>query len=305
MRKLFLLTILFFGTFFQSFAAVDLLSCSFKDTTCSADESALFYANKNFNSITGKVLSSNVAISYDSTNYNKPLCCKINPSASGKDLGDLETSIIDSTTACPQTAEDLMYFTSSTNARIGFKENITNMLNYPKKMCVNLPSDFSKLNIFVSNYDYSFAGYTCLYRISNLTNGVVSSCDASFNSGNKYSQVVWAKLIENSDSLSCNSDCTSKLDGRVYEGCGAKITDCRLVSPKCDGSVYGAYVKYDGSNEIQCSAPWTNKRNLAFTNEAIDFKSIENKCSNVIQRKYSVILNNELVTMGVYICEEN
>lgn len=301
MKKLILILTLVIGLCFQSYAAVDLLSCNFRDNGCLSGESTLFYANKNFNDSFGRVLSSNVAINSD-LNYNKFLCCKINPSVSGKDLGSLNITIVDRDSYCPSFSKDLMYFTNSSNARVGFTGNITNFSYYSKKMCISLPTDFSKLNIFVSNDDYSFAGYTCLYRTNNITNGLVSACSASFNSGNKYNTIVWAKLIENSDSLKCNSDCTSKLDGRVYEACGAKIADCRLISPKCDGSIYGAYVKYDGSNEVQCSAPWNNKRNLAFTNENIELSSVNNKCSNVIQRKYSVMLNNELVTMSIYLC---
>ena len=60
-----------------------------------------------------------------------------------------------------------------------------------------------------------------------------------------------------------------------------------------------------GNYEVQCSSPWTNTRNLAFTNEEVQVSSIENKCSNIIQKKYSVMLNNELVTMSVYMCGEN
>ena len=168
----------------------------------------------------------------------------------------------------------------------------------------NYFSLFSRLNIFASSEDYSFAGYSCLYRTSNLLNGVVSSCDATFDGSKKYSTVVWAKLIENSDSLKCNSDCTSKLDGRVYSGCGAKVSTCTKVSPSCDGSVYGSWVKYDQYTEVLCAEPWLTTRQTAFTTESIEVTSINNKCSNIIQKKYSVILNNELVTMSVYVCNE-
>ena len=224
MKKLFILmTIILSLNFLGVYGASDLLTCSFKTSSCSSDEVVIFYANSNFKDSSDKILSSNVAIS-PIIGYTKPLCCKINPSLLGQSLGQLEVNFVNKNLNCPSNSEDLMYLTSDTNSRVAIKENITNLDHFSKKMCVKVPVDFSKLNIFVSNMDYSFAGYSCLYRISNVTNGLISDCDAKFNGPNKYNQIVWAKLTENTDSLKCNSDCTSKLDGRVYEACGSKIT---------------------------------------------------------------------------------
>ncbi len=307
MKKFFMLLLLITIFSFEAFSATDLLSCGFKINSCdtSAGETTLFYANKNFNDTNGNVLSSNVALAHDS-NYNRVLCCKINLSITGVNLGSLNATYIDANLNCPVSSEGLMYFTNTTNARVAFASNVTqeSISNYSTKMCLSVPSEFSRLNIFASSVDYRFAGYSCLYRTSGVLNGVVSSCNASFDGSSKYSTVVWAKLIENSDSLKCNSDCTSKLDGRVYSGCGAKVSTCTKVSPSCDGSVYGSWVKFDQYTEILCAEPWITTRQTAFTTESVEVTSVNNKCSNIIQKKYSVMLNNELVTMSVYVCNE-
>jgi len=286
----------------SSFAS-DILTCNFK-SSCDTDETAFIYANQNFNTSSGLVLSSNVAIS-SYVGYSKPLCCKVNIASDETNLAKLNVSYIPTSTVCPNGFEDLMYLTSNENARVGITQNITDFSHYSHKMCVGIPTQFSKLNILVSTNDYTFAGYDCLYRISNVTNGVISDCSATFNGVSTYPNKVWAKLTENVDSLKCNEDCTSKLDGRVYSSCGSKIVSCNLVSPQCDGSIYGSYVKDStGNYEIECSAPWTNIRNLAFTNQKVEVVSTNNKCSNIIQTKYSAMLNNELVSMMVYVCKD-
>lgn len=304
MKKFFLIILLLFTFSFEVYSASDLLSCSFKTGSCLAEESALFYANKNFNDINGNVLSSNLAIVTDS-NYNKALCCKVNQGANGVSLGNINITYVDANLNCPLNFEGLMYFTSNTNARVAFVENVTNPSIYSKKMCISVPSQFSRFNILLSKEDYSFAGYTCLYRTSNYSNSLVSSCNARFGSDSKkYSNVVWAKLIESSDSLKCNSDCTSKLDGRIYSACADKVSTCTKVSPSCDGSVYGSWVKFNSTVDILCADPWTTVRQITFTSENVEVSSVNNKCSNIIQKKYSVMLNNELVTMSVYVCNE-
>ena len=175
MKKYFMLLLLMISLSFQAFSATDLLSCGFKIDSCnvSAGETTLFYENKNFN-------------------YNQVLCCKINPSITGVSLGSLNATYVDANLNCPINFEGLMYFTENTNARVAFASNVTveSVSNYSTKMCLSVPTEFSRLNIFASSEDYNFAGYKCLYRTSGLLNGVVSSCNATFDGSKKYSTAV-------------------------------------------------------------------------------------------------------------------
>lgn len=296
-------------------SASKLFECNWRDGSCQADESPFFYANQHFTDGSGNVLSSNVAIVSDS-NYNQALCCKINEGENG-DLGSISISNKPIEDACDTAqnsgTDELMYFTGSDNARVGFdlEENDNfNKTYFSHKMCLTYPDTFSHLNIVVSEKkSFSNTGYECLYRTSNITNGVVSSCDATYDSGKKYKYTVWAKLWENVESLKCNTDCTSRLDSRVYQSCSLKISECSAVPAACDGSLLGAWVEYDedsdgiNDGEVQCSAPW-NTRELQVVSTEVKVSSDDETCANVIKKEVPVILNNEPVVMGIYICNE-
>lgn len=300
MKRFFLFNIFFVFFFFSFIFAQNTIECNFKDS-CLNSEVALLYANSEFTK-DSKILSSNVKISYDS-NYNKPLCCK-------SDFGEIAINIVDLNQDCPNEDIDLSYMTDITNSRIGFKNFDKSLLHnfkpnyYSKKLCVGIPDDFSSFDIIVSKHDYSTVGYSCLYRVNELENGLVSSCDAKFGPLNnkKYEYIVWGRMWENVNSLRCNADCTSKLDNRIYVNCGTKIKNCEGVPVQCDGALKSRWLNYDLTYEIKCEAPWNEFRNVAFTNQSLDIKSNLTQCSNIVSKSYPVLLNNEQVNMVIYTC---
>lgn len=300
-----ILFILIFGIFNFNliFAQGDLFTCSF-DSTVGAN---ILFANKNFydHSNSNLVLDSNVATSQDS-NYNRVLKCNINSDT----IGNIQTSYQPANSVCPNNGQDLLYLTDTTNARVGFKYLNTNLVPafnqsfYTDKLCVNLPDQFSSMDLFVSdNTKYKNAGYTCLFKTSSLVNGVVSSCDSTFGSNKQYKYTIWAKLYENLNSLKCNSDCTSVLDNRVYSSCSQKVSTCKAIPTACDGSLLNSWVNLNNNTEVKCAAPWGELiRTNIFTNETIKVSDVNSTCSSILAKKYTVTLNNELVTMNVYVC---
>lgn len=312
-KKLILFLVLL--SFFSFGFSADYFECGIKPVSdCNPSTGVnLFYVNHNFMR-DGKILSSNVALASDS-NYNYGVCCEI----SNPDLGLLDVSYVNVSDACPDSDEDIntkeydvMHFTGNINSRTGlpFIDNVKSSIDdsyFSEKVCVGLPKEFSTISIVATESGdmyRSFSGYKCLYRTNDLTNGLVSSCDASFNYGNQYKYTVWAKLQENDNSLQCNADCTSKLDNRVYTACGTKILTCSRVPDDCDGSLYGAWVNVnnDPNVQVQCSAPWTNTKENIFTDEKIVVDTVKNECSNLIKRKFPVTVDNELITMNIYVC---
>ncbi len=318
-KKILILVLILFGIN-SSFALGNILKCSF-ETTCNNGNN-MFFANNEFKDENGYILSSNVAKNYDS-NYNYGLCCEINSETIDSKLNIEIQDYSTNNNDCNNGGKQLFYLTSDINARVGILNyNIDevnsnfNPDNYNYSVCVNVPNEFSNLDIIISDDPkYKIVGYECLFKTSNISNGVVSSCKSSYDGGKEYKYTIWGKLWENINSLKCNLDCTSKLDGRVYSACSQKISQCVGVPSVCDGSLYGAWVKYDSNfdgiinesdlGEIQCSAPWDNIRGDYFTNSPLKINSQDNKCSNLITKKYSVIMNNELVTMNIIICNNN
>jgi len=318
-KKIFLLVSIILLSLTSNFAVGNILSCSFS-TSCTSG-SNMFYANKNFMDTNSNILSSNIATSKD-INYNYGLCCKINTKPNlGLNISIENFNGLNS--QCNNGGKNIFYLTSSTNARLGILNYNDGLINnnfnknfYSKKVCVNIPDNFSNLDLVISDdLRYKNTGYECLFKTNNITNGLVSSCNATFAASKQYKYTIWGKLWENTNTLKCNVDCTSKLDGRVYSACSQKVDSCKYVPKECDGSLYGAWVKYDSNHdgiinnsdlgEIQCSAPWDIVRGNKFTNLPIRVDAVKNKCSNIIKKKYSVVLDNELVTMNVYICNNN
>lgn len=311
MIKIFLIYLTIFLGLSSSVNSIgNILDCQFKTGTCSSDEQALFYANSQVGDSLGNVINSPVSKNYDVTNYNRALCCKIN----SPNLENLvaQTESFDRTVQgmnCANGGEDLMYFTSSTNAKVGFPNSSNfNISFFNQKLCVKLPDELSSLDILVSDdINYKNIGYSCLYKTKLLdTNGVVSSCDATytdeFNNQVNYPYTVWGKLFENIESLKCNSDCTSKLDNRVYSACSQKVSGCEGIPFQCDGSLLSGWVNYNETHQVQCSSPWDVYKKNIFTSKKIEVKSNDDKCSNLIKKKYSVILDNQQVYMSVYVC---
>jgi len=293
----------------NSIFGTDLFECSFQDNSCSAGFEEVFSGNGHFQK-DGNLLSSNVAKNSDLTNYNKVLCCKVN----NENIQNVKFDYMLVNETC--NGEELIYFTNSTNARTAISKNSLeksdyimnfNESYYSHKLCVEIPDEFSSLDILASDYEnFKYAGYSCLFKTNSLINGLVSDCNAKYGSSapvNQYQYTIWAKLWENSESLKCNSDCTSVLDNRVYSECSQKITECVGIPVECDGSLYGSWVKVSPTVEVKCSASWDEKRVNKFTEDAIIVDSTST-CKNVVKKKYTTMFDNNQVTMDIYICEK-
>ncbi len=276
--------------------SADTIQCSFESsTTCSGSASKLFGVpapTLGFVDGSGEILSSNVAVD-DSYEYS--LCCK-------SSQGSIAFSTVDASSSCPVGQKDLMYFTGQTNARVS---TMYNPSFHSDKLCVGLSSEFSMMDVEINESSvYADLGYVCLYRTNALENGLVSSCDAKYGSDDKYKYTVWVKLVESLDSLKCNNDCTSKLDGRVYSACGVKISECSAVPSACDGSLPGSWVRYNSTHEVRCEAPWNSFRQTTL-GEKLVIESLDGNCENLIIKKFPVILNNQLVNLNYVMCGEN
>lgn len=280
------------------------VSCQFRENICQSGETPIFYANDNFfqeNPLNPlKPLSSPMELpGFPRSNfYSKPLCCS-------SPHGSLNFEFKSNSQSCSDGSEEIMFFTNYTNGRVSFAPSTDTYY----RTCVTSPENFSSFDIKVNDsLIYQRAGYSCIYRVSNFTNAHISSCDAKFDNGKTYKYAVWARLFENTNSLRCNSDCTSKLDSRVYSACSSKVRGCELVPTACDGSIYGGWVKVPNSSyEVQCSAPWDNYRAEIFTNEAVNVEGASNEedsCQNIISKKYNVFIDNEQVVMKIYVCED-
>jgi hypothetical protein len=283
----------------------DYFQCGFVQGTCGADYESVLFGNFDYHDLSGNVLSSNVAIGYDA-NYNKSLCCKI----TDPNLGNVKFNVKSISDSC-NGGDEILYFTDSTNSRIAIQsDNIAfdsppslDMTNYKYKLCVDLPNDFSKLDVLISSKnDYAYAGYQCLFKTSDLENGLVSSCDAEFAGSQSYKYTIWARLWENTESLKCDSGCRSLLDGRVYNDCGSIVSECRSVPVQCNGALYGSWVSIDPYTEIKCESPWNQKRFSLITETPVKVEL--NNCTNTVMKSYPVIFNDVLVNMKIYICDD-
>jgi len=301
------LTLLVFLFITISFAQIsfgkNILSCQFRTGSCSVGEETLFYAHSSFYppGFPSEVLSSPISLTTYGGFYSKPLCCKINGDSS---LGNIKVQTIANSQDCPTGSNDLIYYTSSINSRIAYKKSpLFNGAYYSNKSCISLPSDFGSFDILVSNEDKSLLGYSCLYKSNDLESSLVSSCNATFNSGTQYKYTVWARLWQTTSSLVCNLDCTSKLDNRVYVDCGSKISACQGIPQQCDGALLDSWVSYNSTHEIKCNKAWNKFRPKVFSNAKINVRAIDkNTCPTLIKKEYPVFLDNQQVLMAIYVC---
>ncbi len=290
-----------------AFASLNTIECQVRENQCmpNSGEKPVLFVSKDFYDLNGYTLSSNVAIAQDE-NYNRILCCK-------SPYGSIDVEFKEVSKSCSAGADALMYFTSSMSGRVGFKDydsNETFPYNesfYTHKLCIKKPEEFSEFDIVLSDRDYSFAGYSCLYKTSSGINGFVSDCNATFNHHDRYVYTVWGRLFQSTSSLKCAYSCTSKLDGRVYVACGTQINACRNVPESCNGAILGSWIDYDSDGDgifeskVQCAPPW----NVVKGSDISDILKVDassDECLSLISKDYPVLYGNEMVNMKVYIC---
>lgn len=280
------------------------IACEFKPT-CGSGEAQFLKASSDYIDSFGKILSSPVSGAGVSSLLDRSLCCS-------SPYGQIafETKPIASACSPDYLQQPILYLTADTNARVS-KDNTAMMT---QKICARIPNTFSQYTIEVGDDTrYAKAGYTCMFKVNNITsdinnpagNGLVSDCGATYNSGKQYMYSVWGKLWENVDTLQCNSDCTSKLTGRVNVACSTKVSSCSGIPTECDGSLLGAWVQsaIDSTKEVLCSPSWTETRQRVFSDDGIKVNSHADDCQTIIKKKYTVILDNEQVVMNVFLCQ--
>jgi hypothetical protein len=144
-----------------------------------------------------------------------------------------------------------------------------------------------------------------LFKTSSLVNGVVSSCDATFAGSDQYQYTVWGQIFRSTNSLNCNADCVSTTTNRIYAECANKVAECNCPNIAfCNGALLGTWVHYNSTHEIRCQKTFEDFRPKVFTNEVLNVSSTDGNCENIISRKYSVLLNNEMVNLRVFVCED-
>ncbi len=283
-RLILLFLVLFTAISFAS--ANEIFTCKYDlASNCNYDD-ILFYSSSN--------KSANVEIRNSNPTYDYAICCsspKTNVSFSTVDLSVGEE--------CSKN-EPLIFFTSSINARLASEYNPN---HHKYALCYDVPDKSYALSIQFVPKDGLINNFQCLFRASDNVNSHTSSCDWTYNGGETYKYSVIAQLFEGMDVLSCANDCTNKLSGRVDYACSLKFTDlCSNVPIQCSGSLTNSWVSYNSTHEVKCSSPWQSYRYKAFTQEKLEITTTVQSCDNLIKVPYSTILNNEIVSMNIFIC---
>lgn len=309
-KKFFLVLVLFILSSSSYALEKQTFKCDFIDSsqfsTCNGvNKDIAFYAS-------GDIRSSdltNAKVSVHESNYPYALCCS-------SDYKDVQISFNHRTNSCLAGELPFAYLQSEYNSKLRLENN--SIYNIP--ICLQASSAFAELDIKVDRINSGFdaIGYDCMYRFGSgysvvdnslVQNGKLSSCDYEYfdlSTYNKYPFAVFARLLENVNTLVCNNDCTSQLDNRIYVSCGVKVRECSTIPAVCDGSLSGAWVKFDNEREIRCQKPFNQYRDIQISENKLNVKvnSEAKGCENLITSKYNVLLNQETVTMNIYICSD-
>lgn len=297
-KKLILITILLFSLISVSYAIQSFpFDCVYEES----DQPLQTGFQKLFS--TSAEISSHVSTSqnfYYNSNKGWQIRCNAATTKGGVDftIKDKPTTAL----VCDGDEQEIMYFTDTENARVA-REYIQGF--HTKVLCAKFQKSNGVMHIVWNNQNFAERNYECLFRTNDVKNGLVSSCDQTFDSNKKYRYTVWGMLFDSIDSLNCKSDCSSKVDDRIYSICSAKIKSCSDVPLDCDGSLLGSWVNYNSTHEIQCSGPWNNFRSKVFSTEKVEVTSVDGACEDLIKIEYPVIYNDEQVVMNIYVCNSN
>ena len=281
--------------------------------SCSGDLSSIAFYAKGNQTEEGELI--NAFVSRDNSNglYDKALCC----------TSDFEVNInfeFRQNSQCGASQYPFAYLSNLTNARLSTQWHEQ---NYPHSVCLDPTEITGGLDVQMDDSrlpqsnDWSSAGYSCMYRMSNqhplsvinsqITpfNARVSSCDATFGSNQQYPITVFARLTPNIETTSCNPDCTSRFDGRIYASCVNQLSSCTYVPSVCDGSLVGQWTNFDEGREVLCQSPFNQYRAAQAVSDSIRVSTRdEGVCRDIVTQRYTVIINAEPVTMNVYICND-
>lgn len=272
--------------------------------------SIAYYANGNLDTnselINGKIGITNPNPS--GIDYSHLLKCE-------SDLGlEFNFDYITGLNRCSESQFEFGFLNKDHNSKLSmeYDENF-----YNNSICLSVDSsDYGSLDIRIEdgeNSNLEAIGFDCMYRFSsdvvnNGSNSKVSSCDAEFTNPlgviTQHPFLVYSRLTPNIESSTCNQDCTSTVDGRIYQACGNSIESCELIPPQCDGSLKGEWVKFDSNRDVLCQKSFDQFRTTSRSNSSLEVDSEENECETISVEKYSVQIDGEAVTMNVYVCED-
>ncbi|MFP4401705.1 MAG: hypothetical protein ACLFPL_00595 [Candidatus Nanoarchaeia archaeon] len=296
-----------------------LFSCEFIDrpdfSTCSGPSSDIaFYSNGDFTPDSEFI---NAVMSTESetpsgAEYQQALCCTAESEV------EIDFEYRYDGNRCEESGNqfEFGFFNSLHNSKLSLNYSE----DYNNSICLNVDNEeFASLDVKLvdeSSSNLGLAGYNCMYRFgsgyhstpSDVMNAKLSTCDAQYSpslgSTQKYPFLVYARLTPNIDSSTCNADCTSTVDNRIYSGCGATIQACQSTPVQCDGSLKGQWVPYDDTREILCEQPFDKFRETSRTTQEIEVRSGDNTCRDIIKQEYDVLVDSETITMSVYICND-
>ena len=292
----------------QTFKCEFIDQSQFSSCLSSNTSDIAFYASGNIDA--DNIFNSKVSLHNQTpsgVDYTKALCCR-------SDFDDVKIEFKNKLggASCGEDNEfEFAFLQSEYNSKLRLEPDS----NYDISICLKSDERFADLDIKIDEIDSGFdaVGYSCLYRFgsgySDATtykhNGKVSSCNTDITTYGKYPFAVFARLVQNIGSLICNNDCTSELDNRIYSACEDKIQSCSSIPLQCDGSLNGAWVNFDSTREVKCKKPFNEFRQKSSTNAQLLVETDSDTCENVIVKKYNVLLNQQTVSMNIYVCGDN
>ena len=281
-------------------------------SSCTGDLSSVAFYVKGNETEEGELINALVSLDDEGGLYDRALCC----------TSDFEVNIdfeVREASACESSQYPFAYLSNRTNARLSTQWDEE---KYPHSVCLVPTQVTGGLDIQIDDSrlpqsnDWASVGYTCMYRMSNQApvgvdsqispfNSRVSSCDATFGTNQQYPITVFARLTPNVETTSCNPDCTSRFDGRIYKSCVAQLSSCTYVPDACDGSLAGQWARFDDEREVLCQSPFDQYRRAQTLDGNIQVSTEdENACRDIVSQRYTVIINAEPVTMNIYICND-
>ena len=283
----------------------EFISASQVSSQCSGSlNSVAYYASGDLTN-DGELINAKASAT-ETPNYEYALCC-----TSGHNV-NIDFNFRENS-ACLASEYSFGFLSSLTNAKLSLERNS----NYPHSICLQADESTGSLDIRIENQNsplannWELVGYSCMYRFSNANpfdytvNSKISSCDARFGSNQQYPFLVFARLTPNIETTTCNPDCTSRFDGRIYQACASQLASCSFVPEQCDGSLSGQWVRFDDERDILCQSPFNQYRTTQTSDTQISVETIdEQTCGDILVEKYTVLINREPVTMNVYICND-
>jgi hypothetical protein len=291
-----ILTLFLSMTSLDIYSEIPTINCEIKNNSdITSQDNLMVYISGDGNS---QILNLKMMVNHpDNLNFNeylehykKGIYC-----TSSDETVDFEAKRIDED--CSENYKEFFYLSNYVNGV--FSKNLN--INYLYKVCIYNPG-YVTHDLILTSQNYSEVGYTCLFKVSDLTNAKGSDC------GNEnFYNYLWMRVFNVKQLSMCTSSCKDTLNDRLYYSCSKKIENCKYMPIECDGVRYGSWVELKGTGtEIKCEPPWNNVRKTYFTDEKIevDTVNISTDYNNCISKKIPVKINKEIVNLIIFECEK-